>query len=153
MKRAYDVAKYLAERYMSLYGEQISEMKLHKLLYLAQRESIIKYDRLLFSDEFQGWRFGPVLPGIRHAYQEIVNWRRPMEKLDVSEIDTLEEVLRRYGNKDPWSLSRLTHGEYSWQQSRLGLKEYENGYNQILARDIRIDAQRVKERRRMIGDL
>lgn len=39
------VASYISRRYEREYGSQIDEMKLHKLLYFAQRESIIQLDQ------------------------------------------------------------------------------------------------------------
>jgi len=39
----------------------------HKLLYFAQRESIIQTDTPLFDASFYGWRFGPILKEIREA--------------------------------------------------------------------------------------
>lgn len=150
MSTAYDIALYLSGRYECLFGEQIGEMKLHKLLYLAQRESIIRYDQPLFNDKFQGWRFGPVLPGIRYSFQDIINKRQTSKALDNNTVEIIEAILQMYGKKDPWSLSRLSHGEYSWQQSRKGMSEYDNGYIPIQVEDIRVDAERIKERRKML---
>ena len=59
------VASYISRRYEREYGSQIDEMKLHKLLYFAQRESIIQLDQPLFADSFQAWKYGPVLVQIR----------------------------------------------------------------------------------------
>lgn len=151
MISALSAAKYLASVYRESYGENISEMKLHKLLYFAQREALIDGNTPLFSEVFEGWRFGPVIPEIRHEYADICV--APTPCLDSLSKNILDESLRRYGSKDPWSLSRLSHGEYSWQRSREGISEYQNSNNDIKLEDIRIDAQRVRVRRKMLNDL
>ena len=46
------VASYISRRYEREYGSQIDEMKLHKLLYFTQRESLIQLDRPLFAESF-----------------------------------------------------------------------------------------------------
>lgn len=151
MTNALDAAKYLAFAYNEQYEEVITEMKLHKLLYFAQREALIMDDRPLFTDVFEGWRFGPVIPTIRYQFEIICSSPKP--RLDAFSETVLDETLRRYGSKDPWSLSRLSHGEYSWQQSRKGISEYQNSNNDISIDDIRIDAKRVKERREMLSNI
>ena len=151
MINALNAAKYMASVYQKKFGETITEMKLHKLLYFAQREALIAGDTPLFPEVFEGWRFGPVIPSIRYSFPEICSSEVP--KIDCFSKEILNETLRRYGGKDPWSLSRLSHGEYSWQNSRKGVSEFQNSDNDIKLDDIRIDAKRVKERRQMLSDL
>lgn len=151
MIKVIDAAKYIASKYKAIYGEEISEMKLHKLLYFAQREALIASDTPLFLEIFEGWRFGPVIPSIRHSFNSICNADQIV--LDKFSETILNNTLLRYGNKDPWSLSRLSHGEYSWQKSREGVSEYQNSHREILIENIRIDAKRIKERRKMLAEL
>lgn len=151
MTNALDAAKYIAFAYKKRFGETISEMKLHKLLYFAQRESLIAEDRPLFPEVFEGWRFGPVIPSIRYSFADISS--SPEIELDATSKRVIEDTLKRYGGKDPWSLSRLSHGEYSWQKSREGVSEYQNSSNDMLLDDIRIDAKRVKERREILSNI
>ena len=45
------VASYISRRYEQTFGVRIDEMKLHKLLYFVQRETLIQTDEpLLFND-------------------------------------------------------------------------------------------------------
>lgn len=146
-----DAAKYIAHCYRAGFGEEISEMKLHKLLYLAQRESLVRTNEPLFSTEFQGWRFGPVIPEVRHEFQHILA-ESPLW-LNQNDRDILDDIIGRYGGKDAWSLSRLTHGEYSWINSRRGVGEYENSARSIPIDDIRVDAERIRNRRELLSML
>ena len=49
MESVKKVASYIAQRYKKEFGERISEMKLHKLLYFTQRESLIQLGEPLFN--------------------------------------------------------------------------------------------------------
>lgn len=147
------VASYIYEKYKSEFGIIIDEMKLHKLLYFAQRESIIQTGNPLFDATFRGWKYGPILKEIRELYKNnsfvLVN--------SCSDIDEMQPIIKavfeEYAKKDSWSLSRLTHGEYSWKKSREGIPENENSDNPINVEDIRIDADRVKARRELLKQL
>ena len=63
------VASYIFEKYKVEFGTTIDEMKLHKLLYFAQRESIIQTGNPLFDATFRGWKYGPILKEIRESYK------------------------------------------------------------------------------------
>ena len=65
----------------------------------------------------------------------------------------LKKVLEKYAGKDSWSLSRLTHGEISWKNSRIGISEKENSDNPMSLEDIMADAERIKARREMLKEL
>ena len=46
---------------------------------------------------------------------------------------------------DSYKLSDLSHKEYSWIKSRIGLKREEIGKQKLLKEDIIIDAERYKK--------
>ncbi len=50
-------------------GQEIDEMKLHKLLYLVQRECFVMLDKPMFSEAFEAWRYGSVMVCIRELYK------------------------------------------------------------------------------------
>ena len=50
-----DVAKYISLKQKLLFNGAIDEMKLHKLLYFAQREYLSKYNEELFKEQFEAW--------------------------------------------------------------------------------------------------
>lgn len=154
MERLSDVAYYLIQEYSKVYGDEMSEMKLHKLLYLVQREAYIQTGRPLFRATFYGWKYGPVLKEIRNDYHEMISGSRFHSFQNNPETKhIIDNVLRLYAGKDAWSLSRLTHGEYSWQQSRRGIAETDNSDIPIRDQDIIVDAQRIKERRDLLQRL
>ena len=118
MENLMSVASYVFNRYQDTMGEKIDEMKLHKLLYFAQRESIIQRNEPLFEEAFYGWKFGPVLKEIRSAYRDDAFFKTIDEKIISRIKDIMDKVFEEYASKDSWSLSRLTHGEISWKNSR-----------------------------------
>ena len=70
MERAIDVAQCIFTEYQKISGKVIDEMKLHKLLYLSQRESLAITQKPMFADEFEGWKYGPVCREVRNCYTE-----------------------------------------------------------------------------------
>ena len=65
----------------------------------------------------------------------------------------MDKIFSDYALKEAWSLSRLTHGEFSWQQSRRGIKPGENGTTLMRLEDIKKDAERIKIRRTVLSDV
>ncbi len=61
----------------------------------------------------------------------------------------MDKVFDHYAAKDSWSLSRLTHGEIAWKNSRVGIPEDVGSDNPMNLDDIRKDADRIRERRFM----
>lgn len=70
MNKALSVASYLYAEYLRKVSGDISEMRMHKLMYFLQRESLIKSGTVLFDEPFHGWKFEPVLKSVRSAYME-----------------------------------------------------------------------------------
>lgn len=153
MENVIKVASYIAEKYKSTFGEVISEMKLHKLLYFTQRECLIQKDEPMFNEQFIAWRFGPVMVEIRPLYAHgLLN--EPMSEAAKREYaDVFEFVFKQYAPKDAWSLSRLSHEESSWKSARYGLNRDENGTTPLSLENIRRDAAIAKIRRTIIDKM
>lgn len=153
MAELMNVASYVCNRYYDEFNSRIDEMKLHKLLYFAQRESLIQRNTPLFDATFYGWKYGPILKEIRTAYKDNSFYEKVSESVIVDIKDIMDKVFAEYAAKDSWSLSRLTHGEYSWKQSRIGISDGENGDNPMKLSDIKVDADRIRDRREMLSQL
>ena len=70
MEKIVDVAQYIFIEYKNISGKVIDEMKLQKLLYLTQRESLAITGEPMFVEEFEGWKYGPVCREVRGYYTE-----------------------------------------------------------------------------------
>lgn len=143
MERAVDVAQYVFDAYKKESGCIIDEMKLHKLLYFVQRESLALFGEPMFEDTFQGWRFGPVCPVVREVYTEDGIYAETRSISDQN-MYIVNNIMAQYGYIESWKLSKLTHKETSWLNSREGLKDDENGNKTLLLSDIRKDAEKVR---------
>ena len=67
MENTMCVAKALYDMYYEQSGVHMDEMKMHKLMYFSQRESLMYNNEPLFDDTFYGWKYGPVLKVVRRA--------------------------------------------------------------------------------------
>lgn len=150
MENVLDVAAYVCDRYQKTYGEMIDEMKLHKLMYFAQRESLIQTDDALFDAVFHGWKYGPVLKELRKPYQDPTLLPPVPEDMIPRIQSVMDKVFNEYADNSSLSLSRLTHGEISWKRSRKGVSPHDNSDVAIDLEDIRLDAARISKRRRML---
>ena len=153
MEKLMNVASYIYNRYQDTKGERIDEMKLHKMLYFAQRESFIQKNEPLFEEVFYGWKFGPVLKEIRNAYRDNAFYSHIDEDIILRIKSIMDKVFEEYADKDSWSLSRLTHGEIAWKNSRKGVSDGANSDCPIDVEDIRKDAERVRARREGLAKL
>lgn len=152
MNSVLSCAKYLYDRYLAENRSVMDEMKMHKLLYFAQRESYIRSQKPLFQAVFYAWKFGPILKEIRSVYQTGMTIRKEKtEGLTDEAISILESIYAYYSQRDSWSLSRLTHGEFSWQNARKALLADINSVCPISDSDIMQDAFRVAERRKLFA--
>ena len=146
MKSILTVASYISSRYEKEYGEPVEEMKLHKLLYIAQRECMIQRNQLLFPEEFEGWRFGPVAPMIRDVYRD--QSFPSVAEADMAEYrEVLDYVFENFAAMDSFALTRLTQGEICWRKSRKCVLPTANGAITIPNSDILLDAVRIRDRR------
>lgn len=68
MEKTLSVAKVLYDMYYIQNGVAMDEMKMHKLMYFSQRESLMCNKETLFDAPFYGWKYGPVLKEVRSEF-------------------------------------------------------------------------------------
>ena len=137
MERIIDVAQYIYDEYKQQSGEVIDEMKLHKLLYLSQRESLAITNEPLFPEAFEGWKYGALYTEDGMYYED----RRP---LSAEATYIVKNVILQYGGLASWKLSEISHKEISWRNARKDLAPGENGNRPLSIDDIRKDAEKVR---------
>lgn len=47
----------------------VTQMKLQKMVYFAHGYHLAKYNKPLINEEFEAWKFGPVVPDIYQSYK------------------------------------------------------------------------------------
>ena len=122
-------------QYLLTKSGEMTAMKLQKLVYYCQAWSLVWDNKKLFSDEIQAWANGPVIPYLykKHKGQfKISKWLEgDCSKLTKKEKETIDAVIKYYGNMNSQQLSDLTHNEKPWQNARVGLNALERGEQTI----------------------
>ncbi len=123
-----DVASYILKR-----TNAITVMKLQKLVYYSQAWSLVWDEKKLFSEKIQAWANGPVVPTLYAAHRGKFEVSRmpggDCRKLDESQRETVDSVVKYYGQMSSQQLSELTHLEDPWKNARdsAGLLPAERG--------------------------
>ena len=158
MESILTIAQYVYNKYLEKENYKIDEMKLHKILYFIQRENFVQKNCCLFEEDFQGWKYGPVCIEVREKYNQYKKKKFAIfiddyseEKINKETLNLINTVFDKYYKKNSWNLSRITHFEYSWNRSRINIKDDENGNVIILKDDIKKDAERIKKRREYLN--
>lgn len=111
---AIDIANYLVYL-MSDVCEDLSNMKLNKLLYYAQGHYLQKTGLPLFSDDIEAWDHGPIINSVYQKYK--INGSEHITEYEPARIncisddirDILLEVARVYGRYTASALRNMTH--------------------------------------------
>ena len=147
MENVLSVAKMFNTLYRTEFVTDMDQMRMHKMMYLVQRESLM-YDKVpLFNAQFVGWMYGPVLVEVRSEYCTGNMFRSAPDNLSSNTQELVKNVYQRYNKLSSWQLSTLSHGEFSWKHSREGLGADEHGSRQLKLADMKLDAARELLRR------
>lgn len=130
-RKAAQVAAFFAAKQ----GGTISHLKLMKLMYLAERQSLQEYGDSMLDDTLVSMRFGPVLSRTKdcmdgfgdtelqdgwdswisdHANHKVSLTKEDfseemLDEVSVSEIELMERVWDAHGSKNQWDLAEYTH--------------------------------------------
>lgn len=114
---AYDaltIAKYIIQK-SNEEGHPVSNLQLQKMLYYIQREFLQRRNSPLFNDDFEAWRFGPVVPDVYRKY--CGSAALPLTLYDFDSFDGIDEstkemmdpVISEKAVKNPWDMVRDLH--------------------------------------------
>ena len=129
MANVHDVAAAILKKHGPM-----TALKLEKLVYYCQAWSLVWDDAPMFPERIEAWAGGPVAPALyyRHRGQfQITEWEGKPEDLTRVQCETIDSVLKYYGNKSSQWLSDLTHREDPWINARVGLAPLERGNCEI----------------------
>lgn len=113
-------------------GEGTSNLKLQKLLYYVQAWHLASFETEIFSQDFEAWVHGPVIPDVYHQYKEFgwmpirlsidniddINIDKYLETLSPQSQQLVRDVVAEYLGETAHRLEELTHGEMPWQRAR-----------------------------------
>lgn len=126
-------------RYILLQNGSLTTMKLQKLVYYSQAQSLVKTGSPLFEADFYAWRAGPVAPELfRHHRGKFFITAEAIEssgeQLGVEERVLIDEVCAELGSLSGQELSERTHAEAPWVDARGDLEPAARG-SEIIAKD------------------
>jgi len=130
---ALDVAAYVLEK--QPIGSQLTSWKLQKLVYYCQAWSLVWDEKPLFEEKILAWANGPVVKELYDQHKgsfyvtEIPSGNSDL--LSSNQKDTIDQVLKAYGDKSGQWLSDLTHMEAPWIEARKGISPGERSQVEI----------------------
>ena len=114
--RAIDVANFFINEFKDS-DDPMTKVRLQKFMYYAQAQCLVRLGRPLFNEDFQAWRYGPVVPEVSSKFMR--KWdgepiRRPAGSLDLrvfapDEIEIMMDVSKYCGRYSTAALSERTH--------------------------------------------
>lgn len=132
MASVFDVAKYILNK-----KGRMSTWKLQKLCYYSQAWSLAWTETPLFEEDFEAWKNGPVCrelfsehKGLFFVSEEDLS-KGDLNKLNSDQKETIDIVLRDYGDMEPFELRELSHSEEPWINARKGIADDESCTNVI----------------------
>lgn len=140
MEKITDVAKYISKKYFAEKKENIDQLKLQKMAFFVQKESFSRNGKEMFEEDFEGWKYGPVCREIRNKFKEIQKNRENI-LLNSENKEIIDFIFEKYKDINSYRLSYLTHLEFSWIKSRIGIESGKNGNVIIDKKDIALDAK------------
>jgi uncharacterized phage-associated protein len=128
--KAKDVAEWFIAKAAES-GDQITHLKLQKLLYYAEAWSQTLRDEELYKEEIQAWAHGPVVPEVFHEFKQYgwnplpVPSEQKIPEIDNDVKDVLEQVFDVYADLPAKTLEDMTHQDDPWIKARGGISPEE----------------------------
>ncbi|MHB1430638.1 MAG: Panacea domain-containing protein [Streptosporangiaceae bacterium] len=106
-------------------SDELSNMKLQKLLYYAQGHHLAFTGMPLFTEVIQAWSHGPVIPEIYHAFKKFdaksitLSDRDPFtfDEVNRGTSEFLVKIWNTYGGYSAGRLRNMTHQEHPWRDN------------------------------------
>jgi len=117
---AINVAWYLVS-YINNAGGKITNLKLQKILYYIQAESLKQNQEPLFYSPIEAWRHGPVVREVYSHYREYMNlpitdsYKPEIDNFTEREKELIQSVIGKKIKIDDWDLVNQTHKEAPWK--------------------------------------
>ena len=129
--RAIDVARWFIfknqEIMQDMGGDELTLLKLLKLLYYAEGCSLALGNGSLFEEKFLAWEHGPVVAEVYAAYSKDPYHLPFGTEADVASVEkinrnaadraVLEDVFDVFGKYSAWGLRNMTHEETPWLEA------------------------------------
>lgn len=142
---ALQIAEHFIARINAREEGEISNMKLQKLLWFAQKMSFRLYDRPLFDGVFKARKYGPVSVDVYDTYKsqgkaQLVNEDdKPLVDLGEHDDEVIELTIEKYGKYSAWGLSDLSHEDPLYCNTKGGASISNNRIRETCAKEREAD--------------
>lgn len=124
MVTARNIADYILNKSSSEERNDMSNLKLQKLLYYCQGFHLAIFNEPLFNEPIEHWDHGPVVPELYHEFK--INGGNPIPAtssfneamLSSDSKQVIDEVLKVYDQFSAWKLRDMTHNEAPWTETK-----------------------------------
>lgn len=125
MAKAMSIAKYLILKASERTENDLTNLKLQKLLYFAQGVYSTFQCRSLIDEKFEAWEYGPVIRSVFRGFQEFGNSPLSLfdsgnlgnNELDKNTINFLDLIWEEYAVYSAFHLVDLTHQQNPWKNA------------------------------------
>ncbi|MDR1879307.1 MAG: DUF4065 domain-containing protein [Tannerellaceae bacterium] len=119
---ANQISDYVISLTQNNIEENLTNLKLQKILYYLQGYYLAIYNEKLFDDEIESWRYGPVVSEVYHAYKSYGNYPIVLPDVEMN-FDYLSSSQKKFINKvyayfrqfSAIKLMDMTHDELPWK--------------------------------------
>lgn len=102
-------------------ADEISNLKVQKLLYYAQGCALVSFGKALFDEDIVAWKHGPVVRSVYDKYQKYgrsgITEIPEYPETDVEVEKLLINTYNAFAKYSAWELANLTHKEDPWRQT------------------------------------
>ena len=114
MPKAVDIANFMVYLMTDSYDD-VTNMKLNKLLYYAQGHYLKKYGKPLFEEKILAWKHGPVIREVYEEYKRVED--KPINRYDTNRAKVMDsdikafilDIAGEYGKYTASALRNMTH--------------------------------------------
>lgn len=107
--------------------DELTQMKVMKLLYYVQGTSLAVLNRRLFSQDIVAWKYGPAVVEVHDKYKGKKGIVGNITEKDLEDYNLLtkdkntgpilEAVYEAFGNTSAYDLMKQTHKESPWKET------------------------------------
>lgn len=108
-------------------ADELSQMKVMKLLYYVQGTYLAVYGNRAFADDILAWRYGPVIQSVHERYAGKIGIVGQLTVEDLADYNALQQddqlatvldaVWRAFGDMSAIQLMKKTHRESPWRET------------------------------------
>ena len=115
---AIDLAIYIINKCIDD-KETINNLQLQAILYYIQKEYLQKYDRPIFYDVIEAWKFGPVVPNVFYKYCGFgatpISWELDKFNIEYEDKEIIDFIIESKRKLYPWQLfDKITSPNSPW---------------------------------------